>query len=259
VYDTGEIKTVYNLRVADFATYFVGGDDWGFSGWAHNTYDDWINNSGIKRSRALYNFYRTAVRKPFLTADDSATLGKLLEGQRDSRTKLGSALDQLRAEHAAYHAANPRPPIHITGRRVPTVQMTADERTAAQSMMAETPSGAPPGYRDQLGYPVRHGNVADAHLRTQKAVADAIITHHQLTPDTAIVLYNDALRLPNNPFAIQTSRIQPDVQVYAKTAGGWVRIGNPVEVEAASVGHAHKVNSYRQHNGGDFEPITYPG
>jgi hypothetical protein len=36
VYDTGEYETVYNLRVADWHTYFVGDDTWGFSLWAHN-------------------------------------------------------------------------------------------------------------------------------------------------------------------------------------------------------------------------------
>ncbi len=34
--DTGELETVYNLRVADHHTYFVGGEDWGFWVWAHN-------------------------------------------------------------------------------------------------------------------------------------------------------------------------------------------------------------------------------
>lgn len=36
VYDTGEYDTVYNLRVADFHTYFVGQEAWRFSVWAHN-------------------------------------------------------------------------------------------------------------------------------------------------------------------------------------------------------------------------------
>jgi hypothetical protein len=35
--DTGEYETVYNLRVADYHTYFVGTREWGFSVWAHNT------------------------------------------------------------------------------------------------------------------------------------------------------------------------------------------------------------------------------
>ena len=36
VHDTGRYECVYNLRIADFHTYFVGGADWGFSVWAHN-------------------------------------------------------------------------------------------------------------------------------------------------------------------------------------------------------------------------------
>ncbi|MDY3557152.1 polymorphic toxin-type HINT domain-containing protein, partial [Gemmata sp. JC717] len=36
VYDTEEWEPVYNLRVADHHTYFVGDDGWGFAAWAHN-------------------------------------------------------------------------------------------------------------------------------------------------------------------------------------------------------------------------------
>jgi hypothetical protein len=36
VKDTGEDVPVYNLRVADYHTYFVGSPEWGFSVWAHN-------------------------------------------------------------------------------------------------------------------------------------------------------------------------------------------------------------------------------
>jgi hypothetical protein len=38
VTDSGEVTTVYTLRVADYHTYFVGSEDWGFSVWAHNSY-----------------------------------------------------------------------------------------------------------------------------------------------------------------------------------------------------------------------------
>jgi hypothetical protein len=34
--DTGEYETVYNCRVADHHTYFVGTEEWGFAVWAHN-------------------------------------------------------------------------------------------------------------------------------------------------------------------------------------------------------------------------------
>jgi hypothetical protein len=34
--DTGEVETVYNMRVADHHTYFVGEIGWGCAVWAHN-------------------------------------------------------------------------------------------------------------------------------------------------------------------------------------------------------------------------------
>jgi hypothetical protein len=37
VRDSGEEAAVYNLRVAEYHTYFVGGLDWGFAVWAHNS------------------------------------------------------------------------------------------------------------------------------------------------------------------------------------------------------------------------------
>jgi hypothetical protein len=40
VLDTGKYEPVYNVRVADFHTYFVGNDEWGFSVWAHNAFCD---------------------------------------------------------------------------------------------------------------------------------------------------------------------------------------------------------------------------
>ena len=33
----GDVTTVYNLRIADYHTYFVGCDEWGFSVWAHRS------------------------------------------------------------------------------------------------------------------------------------------------------------------------------------------------------------------------------
>ena len=38
VYDSSEEETVYNCRVAEYHTYFVGREEWGFSVWAHNQY-----------------------------------------------------------------------------------------------------------------------------------------------------------------------------------------------------------------------------
>jgi hypothetical protein len=37
VRDTGRAEVVYNGRVAEYHTYFVGDEGWGFSVWAHNS------------------------------------------------------------------------------------------------------------------------------------------------------------------------------------------------------------------------------
>lgn len=39
VCDTGREEVVYNCRVAEYHTYFVGDESWGWSVWAHNSYD----------------------------------------------------------------------------------------------------------------------------------------------------------------------------------------------------------------------------
>ncbi|MEZ6143437.1 MAG: polymorphic toxin-type HINT domain-containing protein [Zavarzinella sp.] len=36
VANSGEVETVYNFRISDYHTYFVGDPTWGFSVWAHN-------------------------------------------------------------------------------------------------------------------------------------------------------------------------------------------------------------------------------
>ena len=43
VRDTGREEVVYNCRVAEYHTYFVGCDEWGFSLWAHNAYNPQSN------------------------------------------------------------------------------------------------------------------------------------------------------------------------------------------------------------------------
>jgi YD repeat-containing protein len=53
VYDTREYEKVYNVRVAECHTYFVGNEEWGFSVWAHNApctvpWEDVRNGSDLR-------------------------------------------------------------------------------------------------------------------------------------------------------------------------------------------------------------------
>jgi len=45
---TTEYTTVYNFRVADYHTYFVGDDAWAFAVWAHNSYGDDLQDMNLK-------------------------------------------------------------------------------------------------------------------------------------------------------------------------------------------------------------------
>jgi hypothetical protein len=84
VFDTGVEETVYNCTVADYHTYFVGGEDWGFSVWAHNTCavsrwgrdgqflepGDWV----MKGGKTWYNYIMSGKWQPGLT-NQFATFG----------------------------------------------------------------------------------------------------------------------------------------------------------------------------------------
>jgi hypothetical protein len=50
--NTGKVETVYNFRVADYHTYFVGSAEWGFSVWVHNVYS--VKGQGEFFEDALY-------------------------------------------------------------------------------------------------------------------------------------------------------------------------------------------------------------
>jgi hypothetical protein len=67
VEDKGEVETVYNFRVADYHTYFVGSEEWGWSVWAHNAasanmaefekrYGDTIFSVGPPKARIKNSF-----------------------------------------------------------------------------------------------------------------------------------------------------------------------------------------------------------
>ena len=87
VTDTGEWKTVYNFRVADFHTYFVGGWDWGFSIWVHNAYRI---QEGVRRSVAAREAGVSRVYAEVFDAD-----GRLLRRQVISLDDLFSPEDAI--------------------------------------------------------------------------------------------------------------------------------------------------------------------
>jgi len=76
VADSGDHRTVYNLRVADYHTYFVGCEEWGFSVWAHNAdYETRLQNAAREKAEALLR--KAAANEPEITATLKGVAGKV--------------------------------------------------------------------------------------------------------------------------------------------------------------------------------------
>lgn len=70
--DLDTIETVYNLRVADYHTYFVGCQEWGFSVWAHNAcfvIVEGKNGLYLARNEPGYPAVLDAAKKPITGAN----------------------------------------------------------------------------------------------------------------------------------------------------------------------------------------------
>lgn len=68
VWDTGAWECVYNLRVAEWHTYFVGDDHWGWAAWAHNANMPNANqdhsSAGVSYSNSATSLYGFCNRMP---------------------------------------------------------------------------------------------------------------------------------------------------------------------------------------------------
>ncbi|WP_315851926.1 polymorphic toxin-type HINT domain-containing protein [Thermogemmata fonticola] len=75
--DTGAWEVVYNLRVADYRTDFVGDDTWSFAAWAHNQI------CGVQETSGAHNptYNRSHVDVPAITNPANA----ILQGERRAR------------------------------------------------------------------------------------------------------------------------------------------------------------------------------
>ena len=88
--------TVYNLRVADYHTYFVGDESWGFTLWAHNACSVYreIKNGVVRYVGITGNFVRRAA--------EHRRIGRFVEvirGLGDITRKQARALEHLLIQH----------------------------------------------------------------------------------------------------------------------------------------------------------------
>src|SRR5207245_1001868 len=85
VYDTGTYETVYNVRVADYHTFFVGEAGWDCAVWAHNQI------CGHRETAAAHNasYARSNVDMPAITNPANQILRA--ERQRRTMPRAGSS------------------------------------------------------------------------------------------------------------------------------------------------------------------------
>jgi hypothetical protein len=104
VRQTAEVATVYNLRVADYHTYFVGCQEWGFSVWAHNA-----NYVLVQEGRDVFRLYQ-------LEANGTRTAVRDAAGQIRTFTTPEEALQAVRSGTAPGQVTRFQPNVGTHGR-----------------------------------------------------------------------------------------------------------------------------------------------
>ena len=86
-----EVATVYNLRISEYHTYFVGASEWGFSVWAHNTCYE------IRRlANGQFGLFERATGNP-VTLTRNGVTAEITGNSADAVRRAGLDIPQVRA------------------------------------------------------------------------------------------------------------------------------------------------------------------
>ena len=132
VSDLKEVATVYNLRVCDYHTYFVGSREWGFSVWAHNA-----NYAVVQEGPNVFRLYQ-------IEANGTRTAVRDLAGEVRTFANAEEAFTAVRTGPAATVTSGTRA-------NLPGYGWTQDARWRRWTSALETETGVPvhiPGTRE---------------------------------------------------------------------------------------------------------------
>jgi hypothetical protein len=123
-FDTGEYAPVYNLRVADWHTYFVGEETWGFAAWAHNaectiTKNEQTGKFEVRDAEGkVYSFYERSTAEAFANVNGWTVR---------SAPKVEAVFEH---NGRTYRDMNPthRDPSLATGEPIPTASQSGNRR-----------------------------------------------------------------------------------------------------------------------------------
>jgi len=162
VHDTGDWEVVYNVRVSDHHTYFVGDECWGWSVWAHNTYATPIHtHEGHSYPVEAISFeerlaYRTIVANSEYTVYRYKHILAKTNEQAKSMSDTGS-------RHAQYLACL------ATSKTNNGLELLALQKAISSSMAVEptTPTCNSIGSSDTMKGLKRHGYVLRSQMVTR--------------------------------------------------------------------------------------------
>ena len=95
VKDRGEIATVYNLRIVEYHTYYVGDPLWGFSVWSHNANcnlnsNDAVSEFGVYEIKVFGNSFKIGKADLARVTQSSGLPTRLHQQLRKLRTIFGA-------------------------------------------------------------------------------------------------------------------------------------------------------------------------
>jgi hypothetical protein len=99
--DTGEYETVYNCRVADHHTYFVGTEEWGFAVWAHNACSRTSgNNAASVVGRAQHKTFSATMKAKGHEGETTLLNGKRADGIKTNKNGSGGIVYELKPNNS---------------------------------------------------------------------------------------------------------------------------------------------------------------
>ena len=150
VHSTDREATVYNLRVAEYHTYFVGSPDWGFDVWVHNTYiamveapaEILVKNSDLKGKVGIFDdkTKRFFTKDP-ITGDEFTKVTADEAAKQWNRAALRGKLEGKRS----FDVFDPK-----TGQKITDIDHIQDEILWEEKLNAKNASNVAEWVQDQI-------------------------------------------------------------------------------------------------------------
>jgi Pretoxin HINT domain len=210
VRDQCEVTTVYNFEVAEYHTYYVGCEDWGFSIWAHNLggCDVWVAMGGnAEEFPKLPETQRKALNEiaGHIEAGRVKDARQALQGQGLSGKKAGDLIDTLQNPPTK---ATPPPPAPAA----PTTHPPSPAAEMARHSVEE--SGH---WNNRIAQLVGRGMTREAATQQAISEAEALINQIRNAPNVRKYTAPDGQTMywrPGDNYVIKENPVRREGTIY---------------------------------------------